>query len=234
MTGVAKTWVEFWDGEHAIYVNERHKKLHARAVARDIIRHIPSGDAVVLDHGCGEALYAIEVAAQCRRLFLCEAAQGLRQVLAQRMAMVPNVEVLDAGGVVGLADASLDLVVSNSMVQYLIREELSDVLALWRRKLKPTGTLVVADVIPADVGPLTDAIALVRFGWIGGFLFAALAGLVRTALSDYRKVRERLGISTYAEPEFLALLAQAGLRGERVRPNFGHNQARMAFRAVPL
>ena len=36
-----KSWVEFWDSEHAIYVSERHKQLHAEAVGKDIVRHLP-------------------------------------------------------------------------------------------------------------------------------------------------------------------------------------------------
>ena len=67
-------------------------------------------------------------------------------------------------------------------------------------------------MIPPDVSPLPDAAALLRFGWQGGFLFAALAGLVRTALSDYRKVRRQLGLSTYGEADFVAFLAEQGFR----------------------
>ena len=63
-------------------------------------------------------------------------------------------------------------------------------------------------------------------------LTAALAGLCRTALSDYSKVRRELGFATYREAEFIAILAEAGFRAERVQPNFGHNQNRMTFRAV--
>ena len=103
---------------------------------------------------------------------------------------------------------------------------------LWRRKLKPTGVLVVADVIPPDVSPLRDAAALLWFGLKGGFLLAAIGGLVRTALSDYRKVRAQLGLATYSELEFTAILADQGFIADRVRPNFGHNQGRMTFRAV--
>jgi hypothetical protein len=80
---------------------------------------------------------------------------------------------------------------------------------------------------------LTDATALLRFGWSGGFLGAAFAGLARTALSDYRKIRQRLGLSTYSEANFSALLAEHGFLADRVHPNFGHNQGRMTFRGVP-
>jgi ubiquinone/menaquinone biosynthesis C-methylase UbiE len=228
-----KSWVEFWDGEHAIYVNERHKLLHAQTVGRDLIRHIPSKDAVVLDHGCGEANYAADVAAHCRQLYLCEAAPGVRQALALRVKNIPNIEVLDPEAAEALPDRSLDLVVANSLVQYLTRGQLVTLLGLWRRKLKPSDALIVADVIPPDLSPLTDAAALLHFAWTGGFLLAAVGGLVRTALSDYRKVRSQLGLSTYSQADFLALLSDQGFIAERVHPNFGHNQDRMTFRAVP-
>lgn len=227
-----RSWVEFWDSEHAIYVNARHKQVHAEAVGRDLIRHIPSGNAVVLDHGCGEANYAAEVARHCGWLYLCDAAQGLRAELAYRVSRIPNIEVIAPEGVEMVPDRSLDLVVANSLVQYLTRRELIDLLGLWRRKLKPTGVLVVADVIPPDVSPLRDAASLLLFGLKGGFLLAAVGGLVRTAFSDYRKVRSQLGLTTYAAPDFIMMLADEGFIADRVRPNFGHNQGRMTFRAV--
>ena len=55
--------------------------------------------------------------------------------------------------------------------------------------------------------------------------------LVKTALSDYRKIRSTLGFSTYREADFVGLLAQHGLKATRIHPNFGHNQARMTFSA---
>jgi SAM-dependent methyltransferase len=228
-----RSWIEYWDSPHAIYVNERHKALHAADVGRDFIRHLPSPSAIVLDHGSGEALYAAEVARHCGRLILCEAAPGVREALGRRLAKMTNIDVVAPRDVAALADRSLDLVVANSLVQYLRREELADLLGLWRRKLAPTGLLIVADVIPPDVSPLADARALLRFAWTGGFLGAALTGLVRTALSDYRRLRAELGFATYAEAEFLALLEDHGYRAERIHPNFGHNQARMTFRARP-
>jgi SAM-dependent methyltransferase len=228
-----KTWIDFWDGDHAIYVNDRHKRLHAAAVGRNINRHVPSPDAVVLDHGCGEALYAIDVACCCRRLILCEAADNVREALGRRLAGVANIAVIGPAGVEGLADRSVDLIVANSLVQYLSPDDLVRLLAVWRRKLKETGALVVADIVPPDGNPLVDAAALLRFGWQNGFLLAALHGLVRTAFSDYGRLRKRLGFAMYDEAGFLSLIGKQGFRGECLRPNFGHNQARLAFRAIP-
>jgi SAM-dependent methyltransferase len=225
------SWIDYWNADHPIYVNDRHKALHAQGVARDFARHIRDRNAHVLDYGCGEALYAEDVARLCARLTLSDAAPAVREKLAARVAGLTSVDVQSPEETAAAPDASYDLIVANSLLQYLAPDALDALLPLWRRLLKPDGRLVIADVIPPDVSPLTDAAALLRFGLRGGFLMGALMGLVRTALSDYRKLRTELGFFTHTEPDFLARLARHGFIGQRVRPNFGHNQARMTFSA---
>jgi hypothetical protein len=106
-------------------------------------------------------------------------------------------------------------------------------LRLWRQLLKPQGRLLLADVPARGVTPVTDALALLTFGWRGGFFIAAVAGLARTAISDYGRLRNELGFASYDEAEVLALLTEAGFSPQRHRPNLGHNQTRMAFLATP-
>jgi len=238
------SWREFWDGDTPIYANERHKLLHYRLIARGIVDAItelprspanaaPASGLVVLDHGCGEALSAQDVAAHCGRLYLCDAAASVRQKLAARLADRGNITIVSPVEVADIPAASTDLVVANSLVQYLAPPEFAGALRLWRHALKPEGRLLLADVLPKGLSPVTDALALLRFGGQGGFLFAAFASLARTALSDYRKLRGELGLASYEEGEMIVLLAEAGFKAERRRPNLGHNQARMAFLAIP-
>ncbi|MBV8765668.1 MAG: class I SAM-dependent methyltransferase [Hyphomicrobiales bacterium] len=249
----SKTWREFWEGDTPIYVSERHKILHYRLIARDILRAIDAlpeaarhedashADAaaasfrpVVLDQGCGEALSAGEIAARCERLYLCDAAASVRARLQARFARIANIVVINPVEVADIPEGTVDLVVANSLAQYLARSELVSALRLWRELLKPQGRLLLADVPARGVSPMTDALALLRFGWRGGFLLAALAGLARTAVSDYRKLRAELGFASYDETQMLALLSEAGFSARRQIPNFGHNQARMAFLAKPV
>ena len=226
-------WRDFWNSDTPIYVSERHKALHYGLVASDIAALLPSPEAVVLDCGCGEALSAGRVAARCRRLYLCDGAPLVRERLRERFGAHPKIEVLSPEEVETLADGSLDLVVANSLAQYLSLDELRALLRLWRLKLKPDGRLVLADVIPHEVNPVTDARALLSFASKGGFLVAALTGLVRTALSDYRKIRDEIGLSQYDEAEILDILDDAGFEATRRPQNLGHNQARMTFVATP-
>jgi SAM-dependent methyltransferase len=227
------TWREFWDGAHSIYVNERHRDVHYREIAEQIADFVPGPHARVLDHGCGEATHADLVAAKAREVLLCDGAPSVRRAIAARFAANPRIKVLAPEEVEQLPRGSLDLVVANSLVQYLKADELDRLLALWRRLVAPDGTLIVADVIPPDVGAASDALALVRYAATHGFLLAALTGMARTALSPYRKLRAELGIARYGEAEFMARLRAVGFSAERLPRNMEHNPARMTFRARP-
>lgn len=227
------SWRDFWNADTPIYVNERHKALHYGLVARDIVALIPSRDAVLLDHGCGEALSAGRVAAACGRLYLCDGAPLVRERLSARFRGDPKVHVLAPEDIEAVPDASADLIVVNSLLQYLSVEEFGELLGLWRRKLKGSGRLVLADVIPPDIKATDDAAALLAFAWKGGFLAAAVKGLAQTALSDYRKLRAELGLTQYAADEMVDILRGRGFVAERRADNLGHNPKRMTFVARP-
>jgi len=226
-------WRDYWNQDTPIYSGERHKLLHYRLVANDIIKLIPGPTAVILDYGCGEALFADRVAGRCGHLYLSDAAPLVRERLSQRLSDNPKVSVLAPDDVSGLGQATLDLIVVNSLLQYLSLDELRGLLAVWRAKLTSDGRLVIADVVPPDLSPVTDARALLSFAWTGGFLKSAVVGLGRTAFSDYRRIRGAIGLSQYHETEMLDILRHAGFRAERAPENLGHNQARMTFVATP-
>ena len=225
------SWREFWDSAHSIYVSERHKDVHYRDVAEQLAAFVPSPQARVLDHGSGEAIHADLVAARAGELLLCDSAATVRASIAARFAGNPKISVIAPEDVEHLGDARFDLIFANSLVQYLTADELDRMLALWRRLLGPGGVLVVADVIPPQVGALSDGLALLRYAAANGFLGAALIGLTRTALSRYRRLRNELGIARYSEADFLQKLRAAGFSAVRLAKNVEHNPARMTFRA---
>lgn len=226
-----RDWISYWDSDHPIYVNARHFDVHYANIAADIVRLVPSKTARVLDYGCGEALHADKIAANCATLYLCEAAPTVRTRLQERFGKIANIAVVTPEEVAAMEPESLDLIVANSLLQYLKRNELLALLKVWRRLLAPGGALVLADIIDPKQSALADALSLLNFARKNGFLTAAFIGLVKTTLSDYRKLRAQLGLTTYTEAEMLKLLNDAGYDAARLRPNLGHNQGRMAFRA---
>jgi SAM-dependent methyltransferase len=226
---LSRSWREFWDRPHRIYVNDRHRAVHYRRVADDILSELPPEPAVVLDYGCGDALEADRVAARCRQLFLCDSAASVRNALAQRFAGNSVVRVLAPEEVANLPGGGLDLVVANSVLQYLSREEFRAFLRVIREKLAPAGRLLLADVVPRGGGVAADVAALLGTALREGFLLAAVAGLMQTLVSDYRRLRQKVGLTTYEENELRAILTEAGYAAERLPRNFGFNRRRMTF-----
>jgi ubiquinone/menaquinone biosynthesis C-methylase UbiE len=222
-------WIDYYDSTHTIYASKLHRDLHFQLIARDIIGYIGTPDAVVLDYACGEALSAARVADACGLLYLAEPAPGVRGRLIARFAPNTKIRVRSLEDVRKMAEQSIDLVVMNSVTQYMTPEELDGAFATVRRILKPGGRLVIGDVLRPEVGMGKDVIALLRFAATYGFLRDALIGLVSTALSDYRQLRSRVGLQRYSEAEMLAKLAASGFSGSRVAVNIGHNPWRMTF-----
>lgn len=227
-----KSWIEYWNSDHPIYVNDRHLTLHYRGIAQRITDLVPSPDAHVLDFGCGEALSADLIARKCRRLLLVDSAPTIREKLKERFGSNREIHVLSPEEASALAAGSLDLVVIHSVAQYLAKPDFAALVADFAGKLKPGGSLIVGDILPEGLSAMTDALALLRFGFEGGFLVPAFIGLVKTAMSDYRRIRAELGLTHYEEAEMLAVLEKSGLTARRLEKNLGHNQARMAFGAV--
>jgi SAM-dependent methyltransferase len=227
-------WLAFWDGSHSIYVNARHKDVHYRLIAEEIAALVPAASPHVLDYGCGEALHADLVAAASSELLLCDGAPHVRAGLAERYAGNSKIRLVSPEDVARLPARSLDMIVLHSVAQYLSLGETTALLGQFHRLLDSGGSLLISDIIPPDVAALTDATALLRFGAAHGFLIAALAGLVRTRLSSYWRLRSRLGLTRYSDSDMINLLSGAGFSARRAPMNIGHNQARMAFIAKPI
>jgi ubiquinone/menaquinone biosynthesis C-methylase UbiE len=222
-------WIDYYDSTHTIYASRLHRNLHFEVIARDIIGYISSPDAVVLDYACGEALSAAKVADACGKLYLAEPAPGVRGRLIARFAPNTRIRVRSLDDVRKMAENSIDLAVMNSVAQYMKPDELDATFAVIKRLLKPTGRLVLGDILRPEVGMFRDVLALLRFAAKHGFLKDALIGLISTALSDYRQLRTRIGLQRYGEEEMIAKLARAGFSASRARLNIGHNSWRMTF-----
>ncbi|MBR0893531.1 class I SAM-dependent methyltransferase [Bradyrhizobium tropiciagri] len=222
-------WIDYYDSTHTIYASRLHRDLHFQVIANDIIGYITSPDAVVLDYACGEALSATKVANACAQLYLAEPAPGVRGRLVARFAPDTRIRVRSLDDLKHMEADTIDLVVMNSVAQYMTPQELDNAFDVIHRLLKPSGRFVLGDILRPEVGMAKDVIALLRFAATHGFLRDALVGLASTALSDYRQLRTRIGLQRYREDEMIAKLGAAGFTATRAPRNIGHNPWRMTF-----
>ncbi len=225
-------WADFWNGEHSIYVSGRHKRLHYDRIARDMAALLPAPSLDVMDYGCGEALGAGFLAEHCGHLWLYDVAPTVTQKLREQFAQNEKVIVLSQQALELLAPTSLDMIIVNSVLQYVKAEELGALLDFWHSKLKQNGQLVLADIIPPGASALDDVRALLAFAWQGGFFLSACKGLLATFFSPYRTLRSTLGLAHYAPEDMDVLLAAHGFQARQAERNIGHNPSRMTFVAT--
>jgi len=227
-------WISFYDFKHSvIYVNARHRDVHYGTIAQDIRDYVPSATAQVMDYGCGEATSADLVAEASGHLTLVEAAPNVRAALKARYAGNAKISVLTPEEALAMPDASFDLIVMHSVAQYLTQAELDRLLAQFRRLVKPTGIVIIGDIVPPQLAAPAAAFALLRFGAANGFFWAAVGGLMRIFVSDYFRLKRTVGMAHYTEAAMRTRLAAAGFAAERAPRNLGHNQRRMTFLARP-
>src|SRR3982751_169469 len=156
-------WIDYYDSTHTIYVSKLHRDLHFQIIARDIIGYIGSPEATVLDYACGEALAASQGAAACGKLILAEPAPGVRGRLIARFAPNTKIRVRSLDDLRNMTENSVDLVVMNSVTQYMTAAELDAAFAVVKRLLRPGGRFVLGDVLRPEVGMGRDVLALLRF-----------------------------------------------------------------------
>src|SRR5262250_2904211 len=141
-----KDWVAYYDSDHSIYVNARHRDVHYARLADAIASYVPSRTAAVLDYGCGEALHADRMAAAAGRLTLAEAGPAVRGRLIERFQGNPKITVISTDHAASMPSQSFDMAILHSVSQYLTPEEFDERAVLFHRLLRPGGLLVVGDV----------------------------------------------------------------------------------------
>jgi SAM-dependent methyltransferase len=227
-----QSWLDFWNAPNAIYVSRRHQEAHYATIFSGIGRFVPAGGAaVVLDWGCGDALAANDLAQTCRTLLLYDRADSTRRRLLSNYAASPKIRVLDDAELGAVPPASVDLIIVNSVVQYLDRRQFVDALQLSHRLLRSDGKLLLGDIIAPDTPLFGHVTTFLRFAWQNGFFVAAVFGLARNFVSPYRKLRRDAGYACYTQSQLLGLLDDNGFVGERLASNIAVSELRSSYLA---
>ena len=180
-----QNWVDFWNRPNAIYANRRNLETHFACLQQDLDAYLPT-DGTVLDFGCGDALAAEAMAARCRTVYLFDAAPAVQQRLRARFPGHPRIKVLSEEELAALPSGSVDMVLAVSVLQYIPRQAVGDVLNRWRDLLSRQGRILIADVVDPRTPMLRDVASQLSMARKHGFLMAALLGLGATIITDRR------------------------------------------------
>jgi SAM-dependent methyltransferase len=202
-------WDAYWEE-----LPDDHRMLRENAV--EYVRRLRSAigfgpETRVLDFGCGFGNVARQLAPSVHHLSLWDDAPRMRRCAMAAVTDAANVEMLDlSSGPHEYQSPQFDLILANSVIQYMTVAEVQTWLRRWRAMLAPRGQIVVSDVVPPDYPAGRDLWIICQVSARRGFILGALYDAVRVMPLYWRARRARPLLRTSAE-ELCQWAAVAGL-----------------------
>jgi cyclopropane fatty-acyl-phospholipid synthase-like methyltransferase len=206
----AEGWAGYWETLNAeSWLYREQSELYVEQLAAAIELR---PDMRVLDFGCGFGFVVELLTGRVAEVCFWDGAENMRRHTLARVAGRDNCRLLDLAEPKAVPDGTrFDLILVNSVVQYMTRDEFAGWLADWRRLLAPGGRVVVSDLIPPEHGSMRDVLDLLRFGRRRGVLVRALRQLAGGFFS-YGKRRHATPLARYGRDELERLGQSASLR----------------------
>ena len=202
-------WDVFWD---RVPDDQRLLKEDAAEYVRNLAAVVPlTPQSRVLDFGCGWGNVARLLGPSVGELYLWDDAPRMRRLAQQSSAGMANIRMLDLRpGAEPWPGVGLDVILANSVAQFMTADEFRGWLQRWRHMLAPTGSIVVSDLVPHDYPALADLLTLLRFSATRGFLGRALFDAARV-MPLYWRTRKARPLLRTSRAELMAWGSEAGL-----------------------
>jgi len=225
-----RSWRGFWESASSCRLNY----VEAEHFITALQQHVGLEPAWrVLDFGCGFGFTAGLIAPRVASVSVWDTAANMRAHARDHLAPHGNVSFLDLGTGIALPDgARFDLIVVNSVVQYMSADELAGWLAAWRDGLAPEGRLVLSDLIPRGHDVRRDIPAVLLFSVRRGTLLRALIEGVKE-WRRYRQVHRSVSLLTIAPEKLTEQAKELGLQTEILPMNLSSHPARVSVVLTP-
>ena len=177
----------------------------------------------VLDFGCGFGLVAAALAPLVAHVWMWDPVPNMRAAAAGNTAGVANVRLCDlmAEHPVQPTVPALDLILVNSVAQYMPPDELWAWLRRWPAMLAPGGKVVLSDLISSDHSAWRDMVDLVRLGARYGSPLRAVTDALGD-LNRYWRISRAVPLVRVDHDELRCRAAEAGLQVTVLPCNLTH------------
>jgi SAM-dependent methyltransferase len=185
----------------------------------------------ILDFGCGFGFAAALLAQRVAEIWWWEPSANMRSVAQRNLAECRNARFCDLskGWIAELqrerGACSFNAILVNSVVQYMVAEQLSDWLRGWAAMLANDGKVVLSDLITPDHKTASDVMDLFRFGIRMGCPLRAGSDALGGAAHYWRTARAT-PLTCISRQELGVQAAAAGLNMTCLPANLTHFRTR--------
>jgi cyclopropane fatty-acyl-phospholipid synthase-like methyltransferase len=202
--------------QSAVYVNALRAAIDVRRTDR------------VLDFGCGFGFVARLLAPHVSEVWFWDASENMRAEARRTTADVPNARLCDVpaalsedGDRIAWQSPTFDLILVNSVVQYMDPAEVPRWLARWRAMLSAEGRLIMSDLIAPEHRSLWDVADLLRLGVRRGFALRGAAEALG-GVRSYRRTSRTVPLLHVGPDDLVSRAGSAGLGVEVLPQNLTH------------
>lgn len=222
---MAKEWFAYFDRLRESPLHRAQSTLYVRSLIAEVGVH---RDQRVLDFGCGFGSVVALLAPLVAEVWWWDPSPNMRSATRRTTSEIHNVRSCD----LSLPPAerpqqsrrkggAFDLILVNSVAQYMAPAELWRWIAGWRDLLAPDGQIVLSDLIPLQHGTLSDIVDLIRFGAQHGSAFRAAMQAVGD-IGEYRRTTRAVPLVRVSAQELIRHAADAGLETLVLPRNLTH------------
>ena len=189
------------------------------------------GNQRVLDFGSGLGIVAERLASVAGELCFWDYSENMLATARARLQPLDNAREFDVA-TDGESGGLFDLIVVNSVIQYMSADELRQWLETWRRWLTPAGSLIVSDVILPEPAFLREVRDSLQFAASKGFLLNILKKDIPQYVR-YLGARRQATMQRYSHDDFLQLASSCGLSARILDGNLTYRTNRFSVLMNP-
>lgn len=221
-------WLHYFDSLH----EQQMFQVEAEDFVERLERVVPlTPEMRVLDFGCGFGFCAALMARKAGKVMLWDGSPNMRLRAAATIAGHANARGLSVEPAPS-GEHRFDLIVVNSVIQYMTTNQVQRWLITWRALVTPGGRLVLADVVPQDGRSYRDLFDQSMFALRRGFLVTAL----KEGVSEFRRycaTRSARPLTTFSRQHLEQLAAGADFQVQFLPSNLTCRSARMSLLLRP-
>jgi 2-polyprenyl-3-methyl-5-hydroxy-6-metoxy-1,4-benzoquinol methylase len=218
-----------WKAYHEIAQDQFLFRQEATDFVARLNRHVPlSKDWTVFDFGCGFGHVSNALADKIKEIYMWDDSNNMRSTAVNNVGHHKNVILIDAASSEDFqVQTDFDLILVNSVLQYMSSDEFSTWLMKWRSLLKPEGKIIISDIIPHKVSPLLDLTSLLFFCLRKGIIIQAVKEGYRM-LNDWLRTKNVLPLQYYSREDIGQNAEDAGFVVRLYDRNLTYRQSRFS------
>jgi protein-L-isoaspartate O-methyltransferase len=229
---VSTAWREYFDAlkdQSPLYRVQAALYVDSLREAVGVQRH-----QRVLDFGCGFGFVTALLAPLVTEVWWWDPSVNMRSVTHRNVAAFANAKFCDLSAMPSTDPRAgswqgprFDLILINSVVQYMPAEELWGWLRRWHAMLAPDGQVVLSDLISPDHSSLSDFICLMRLGHRHGTALMATTEALG-GLPTYWRTRHSFPLTSISKSDLARQAAVAAFDVTFLPANLTHFHRRWA------